>query len=181
MYRGQNQYFQPSDIMIEERSNNMNFKLSFPTNLILALADITLLAFVMYSLVVTNNDTVFVACGHALWDYMISRLILGNLFLIVWGFLFCVGFVMLNGNDGAIFACFIFLLFAYHVSLLGIGAKITSDAMQITNCTSSLSDVSFTHSPLLAQLGYVYLALDCLWVFLIIVLVCFGACATMLN
>jgi hypothetical protein len=167
--------------MIVERRIDMNYKLPFPTNLILGLVDMTFLVFVTYSLVVTNNDTVFVACGHALWDYMISRLILGYLFFVVWGLLLCVGFVTLKGKDGAIIACFIFLLFAYHVSLVGVGAKITSDAMQITNCTSSLSAVSFTQSPLLAQLGYVYVALDSLWVLLIIMVVCCGGLATLLD
>jgi len=56
--------------------------------------------------------------------------------------------------------CFTIFLFAYHVTLLALGIKFSSDAMGNTTCTTALSEVSFTNSPLLAQLAYVFIALD---------------------
>ena len=62
--------------------------------------------------------------------------------------------------------CFGLLVFIYHVVFIGVGAKIITDAMQNSVCASTLSEASFTHTPLLAELGYAFLSLDCLWLFL---------------
>jgi hypothetical protein len=99
---------------------------------------------------------------------MLSRLILMCVSSFVLGcIVLATGMSFKNGNDLAV--CLIFLVFAYHVAFLGIGASVTSAAMQSTNCTSTLSQASFTHSPLLAELGYVFISFDCVLLFFILV------------
>ena len=136
------------------------------------LVNFVFLGLVIYSVDSCNTESVFIACGKELWNYMIVRLILGSLsFLLLMCFV-CTICTALGKTQVGIIYCFIFLVLVYHVTFIGIGAQVTTDAMKNSNCTSALSDASFTHSPLLAQLGYVFLAFDCLWVFLMIVAAC---------
>ena len=167
-----------ADGLREENNHQVDFKLPSQCIPVLGLAELTFLVFVTYSLVVTNSETVFTNCGNSLWNYMISRLILGYLFLFFYCLVVCGVFTAMSTMDACTIACIFFTVFVYHISLVGVGAKVITDAMHNTGCTSSLSEVSFTHSPLLAQLGYVYLSLDCIWVFLMMLAVCcFGGCS----
>jgi hypothetical protein len=131
---------------------------------IIAVANIVFIVFVSISISETNKDVVFNACGRDLRNYILTRVILGCLSAFVFAFFICIGqcgaYLFKNGNG---MKCFVLLLFLYHAVFIGVGAKIITDAMQSTDCTSALSQASFTHSPLLAELGYVFLVLDCLW------------------
>ena len=160
-------------ISIEKRDFNVNFDLRFSCGPLIGLADLTFLVFVVYSLIVTNDEAVFTLCGNALWNYMILRLIVSCFVLLIWGLLACISGGPLKEESVGLFTGFILLVFAYHLSLVVIGSNVITDVMQSTNCTSVLSEISFTHSPLLAQLGLVYLCLDFIWIFLIVILLCY--------
>jgi hypothetical protein len=141
----------------------VEFKQSRGTQLINSLLSLTLFGFVTYALHVSNKETVFEACGRNLWNYTVSRLILGCLswLLITVMFSYYIKPFLQNLEHGlCTLPCFTIFLFAYHVTLLALGIKFSSDAMGNTTCTTALSEVSFTNSPLLAQLAYVFIALD---------------------
>ena len=140
---------------------------------LISLANLTLIGFVIYSLHVTNNANVLEACGNSLWNYMLSRLILMCVSSFVLGSIVLATGMSFKGGNG-LALCLIFIVFAYHVAFLGIGASVTSAAMKSTNCTSTLSEASFTHSPLLAELGYVFISFDCVWLFVILVVSLMG-------
>ena len=155
---------QVGHISIEKREFNVNFDLRFPCGPLIGLADLTFLVFVTYSLIVSNNETVFTFCGNALWNYMLVRLIVSCFVLLIWGLLAFISGGPLKEESVGVFSGFILLVFAYHLSLIVFGSNVITDVMQSTNCTSTLSEISFTHSPLLAQLGFVYLCIDFIWI-----------------
>ena len=164
---------------------NKNSNIGSTGNWIYTLINLTFLGLVIYSLDSCNIDAVFAVCGRDLWNYMVTRLTLGSLGFLVLTCIVCtIGIEIFfnfgngtgNPNAGMLY-CGIFLVLVYHLTFIGIGAQVTTDTMKNRNCTSALSDASFTHSPLLAQLGYVFLAFDCLWVFLMIVVACMACFA----
>lgn len=133
------------------------------TQLINSLLSLTLFGFAIYALAVSNKETVFEACGRDLWNYMVSRLILGCFsWLLITMIFFCYIRAFLQNLEHGLctLPCFTIFIFAYHVTFLALGIKFSSDAMGNTTCTTALSEVSFTNSPLLAQLAYVFIALD---------------------
>ena len=160
-------------ISMKKHDFNVKFDLHFPCGPLISLADLTFLVFVLYSLIVANNEIVLTVCGNALWNYMVLRLVVSCSVLAIWRFLACISGDPLKEESVGLFTSFVLLAFAYHLSLIVIGTNVIIDAMQNTNCTSILSEISFTHSPLLAQLGYVYLSIDCIWILLIVVLLCY--------
>ena len=132
--------------------------------IIAGLLDLTFLVFVCYSLSVSNKESVFEACGRDLWGYMVARTVLGYSFIF---FVICFfGAVGLFVQENSSLPLILFLFLGYHVTLLALGVKFSSDAMGNSACTTALSDASFTNSPLLAQLAYVFVALDSIWVLL---------------
>ena len=142
-------------------------KLMVVTECLVSLVTFTLVGFVIYALHTTDNGTVFEACGNSLWNYMLARLIMMSISSIV---LACIVLALEVSEDThGLTMCLLFLVFAYCVTIIGIGASITNEAMKNTNCTSTLSDASFTHSPLLAELGYVFVSIDSTMLFFLLV------------
>ena len=141
---------------------------------------------VIYSLITSNTSEVSGKCGDSLWKFMLSRLILfffeGFFFMFVGALNMCViSFCACWNESVKMFLMFVFplvCLIALHGTFVGVGFTITQAAMADSLCTSALSSVSFTNSPLLAFLGYVYVGLDSLMLFLItcggLYLCCFG-------
>jgi uncharacterized Tic20 family protein len=160
------------DAVRDTESHNKNWDLAVGPVPIWSyyLVNLTFLGLVIYSVDSCNKETVFIACGKHLWNYMIVRLILGSLSFLVLTCIICTAISAFK--EKGIIYCFTILVLVYHLTFIGIGAQVTTDAMKNGNCTSALSDASFTHSPLLAQLGYVFLAFDSLWVLLMIVASC---------
>ena len=142
---------------------------------------------VIYSLVTSNTSEVSQKCGDSLWKFMLSRLILffleGFFFALVGALQVCMLSLCACWNEGVkTFLMIIFplvCLIALHGTLVGVGFSVAQNAMADSLCTGALSSVSFTNSPLLALLGYVYVGLDSLVLFLItcggLYLCCFSA------
>ena len=131
------------------------------------LADLVFIGFLIYAVVVSNTTGVADACGSKLWEYMLARLILS--FVGVFVFV-CAGgllFACLQ-SPGAIGACMGLLSMVYSAVLLGVGARIVTDALASPACVAALSAVSFTNSPILAILGCVFIGLDALQMTLIV-------------
>lgn len=146
---------------------------------------LTFLVFVVYALVVSNTKEINDKCGDSLWKFVISSFFINILQL----FTVCIGVSIAlclvvgadehrNNSD-----CFLLtipllvLLFAGALigTLIGIGFTVTQAAMENAACTAALSAVSFTDTPLLGILSYVYLAADCLLLFFVFctaVLIC---------
>ena len=130
---------------------------------------------VIYSLVTSNTSDVSQKCGDSLWKFMLARLILfffeGFLFMFVGALNMCmVTFCECWSNDVRMCVMMVFplvCLLALHGTFVGVGFTVAQTAMSDSLCTSALSSVSFTNSPLLALLGYVYVALDSLVLFVI--------------
>ena len=142
-----------------------------------SIAILVFTSFVMQAVYAANDETVFNACGNYLWNYMVTRLILSFLGLLLLYVITRCGVYLWQEWDGM--KLFGILVLIYHITLVGVGAKVTTTAMQNTNCTSALSYVSFSHTPLLAELGYVYLSLDCIWLLLVVVGCCMFCCIEM--
>ena len=130
---------------------------------------------VIYSLVASNTNEVSQKCGDSLWKFMLARLILfffeGFLFVFLGALGMCVSGVCACWTEG-VKVCLMLIfplvcLVALHATLVGVGFSITQKAMADSLCASALSSASSTDSPLLALLAYVYVALDCLVLFLV--------------
>jgi len=145
----------------------------------LSLPAIALIVFAIYALAVSNTSEINKACGgDSLWKFVISSLFI-NFFQF---FTFCIGMsiamCIFGGSGGLseidksmmVAGLGLFLIACALGGLVGAGFTITKAAMDLPECSAALSAVSFTHTPLLAIIAYVYVAIDCF----LLVLVSFG-------
>ena len=122
------------------------------------LFSLVFVGFFIYAVAVSNTAGVMDACGHALWNYMLARLILyfvGGLGLV------CVSsmlFLCLQSAGAIIITGLLFVV--YIAVMLGVGIRIVTEALALPACVTALSEVSFTGTPLLAILGCVISGLD---------------------
>ena len=72
----------------------------------------------------------------------------------------------------------VLLLLAFYATMLGVGAPIVLEALNSPACVAALSDASaWTHSPVLALVGALYVALDALVLLALLLAGCAGVCA----
>ena len=118
---------------------------------------LTLAGFTLYALCTQTTPAILSACGEGLWRYVLVSLVLMIFFVYFYG-------TIVYEKDNPCFgiACWCVVL-AYNLSMLIAGAKVTSAAMDNGECVSALSAGSFTHTPLLAILGYFYVAINAYW------------------
>lgn len=159
-------------------NHNFHYEVSIATKIINAIVNLVFLGFTIYAIAVSNKETVFDACGKNLWGFMIARVVIGGSFLVIIGTA-AIPFLLLMAFKDTIQAsttlpCLLFLAVMYQVTVLALGVKFSSDAMGNSACTTALSDVSFTNSPLLAQLTYVFVAFDSIWILLSLCLCAVG-------
>jgi hypothetical protein len=155
------------------------------SSVISTLCALAFIVFVIYALATGNKEEVHKACGDSLWIFILSRLILtfceGFLICIIGMIQICV--LSLSSSDpGNMAFCFVWvgglMLIALHAVLVAEGSIITSKAMNDVLCNAALTSVSFTHSPLLGILGYIYVALDSIF---LLIFTCFGMCSIFIS
>ena len=121
---------------------------------------------VLYALVTSNVNGVSIACGSLLWNFMFSRFVLVFVELIILG---VTSAVLHNEacNDPIYYnmkqVAFLVISHAIYIVFEGISIQ---QSMDSTQCVAALSNVSFTNTPLLGILCYIYLTLDILAVLL---------------
>jgi hypothetical protein len=158
-----------------------NFDSKYAQTGIGSLASLAFVVFVIYALATANKGEVNDACGSSLWNFMLSRLVLAfSEFTLIWiiGFFQIYALTMSSSNTKSTSICCGLMgglmLIGLHATFVGVGFTITKKAMDDGICNAALSSVSFTKTPLLGILGYVYIGLDCLFLF---IFTCFGMCA----
>jgi hypothetical protein len=130
--------------------------------------------FVIYALVVSGGRDVSDKCGSSLWEFMLARLILYFFEGLVFGAVGAIQACILGAcrcfSENVLFClalvfplvCFV----AMHATLVGLGFTISQRAIDDSQCAATLSSVSFTSTPLLALLGYAYVGIDSVLLFL---------------
>jgi len=154
-------------------------------SVISTLCALAFIVFVIYALATGNKEEVHKACGDSLWIFILSRLIL----TFCEGFLICImGMIQIcvlslsSSDPGNMAFCFVWvgglMLISLHAVLVAEGSIITSNAMNDVLCNAALTSVSFTQSPLLGILGYIYVALDSIF---LLIFTCFGMCSIFIS
>jgi len=146
------------------------------------------LSLLLYSIIqVSSSHAEFEAkCGEdgkAFFQFMIARLVMGFFeFAVLMLFACCISLCMGPCMSSAPSETFVkiqtlvpmLLILTLHAVLLGLGA---SYASKIANdeCERLLSDISFTKSPLFLILGWIYVGIDALLVFIAAIGICVSA------
>ena len=114
---------------------------------------ITLFAFHMFAVYAVNSTTLRVTkiCGDGILLFVI--------FDIIWSMLENI-FLIFTGNINRLSIYDVLFLTSVHVILLIFGASIVAPAMGNASCTAALSSVSFTSTPMLGIIGYIFIGLD---------------------
>jgi hypothetical protein len=153
------------------------------------------IVFQIYGLAVSRTPEVSAACnGEGLWIYMLVRLVLsmgaGLVLLLCGGWLSLLLLfrhggqhkhaaaapMMMMGGGGGL--GLLLLVLVFYATVLGVGAPLVMEALNSPACVAALSDASaWTHSPVLAIVGALYVALDALLLLLLLLAGCAGACA----
>ena len=181
------------DGYVDNNKSKLNVMLHKSEKIIVSLLLMTLQFFVIYSLVISNTDNIRDKCGDSLWKFVLSRLIIGSLEFLIFVALSVVQMSILkyyfkSNNDTSsesaaefsmCFSAFALIIFmGIHVTLLALGVIIVKPAMESTACTTALSSVSFTDTPLMAILTYVYIVGDALILFSVLCGCCMGCLTT---
>jgi hypothetical protein len=140
-------------------------------NLLITLLSLLFQAFIFYSLISSNTSSVSKACGDSLWNFILSRFILAFVELMF----LAVANAALHIEEEPYYynvrlAVFFIIL---HIVYICLEATFVHSAMANSSCVSALSNSSFSSTPLLGILGYIYLVLDSLVVFLSISASCY--------
>ena len=173
----------------QEYAANASIKIGSSSlwNNVLSLGNLAFFVFVVYALSVSNTTAVQTACGSSkLWTYVLAHLVAGTagviiiiLFLCGWlSLMFSVvkeggGASQITGISGIVF--FIYVL-AYTCTFLGLGVPIVTSAMNSDECVKALSNASFTNTPLLGILAWIYIAVDALILLVLIGFLCIFCC-----
>jgi hypothetical protein len=183
------------DLNVDEYTSESRLKVMFHKSekIIVSLLLMTFQIFVIYSLVISNTDSIREKCGDSLWKFVLSRLIIGSLEFIIF---IALGFVQMSilkyyfkpnndtSSNSAVefsmwFSMFTLLIFiGIHATLLALGVIIVTPVMESTTCTAALSSVSTTDTPLMAILTYVYIAGDALILVSVLCGCCMGCLTT---
>jgi hypothetical protein len=144
--------------------------------LISTLLVITFEAFVIYALATGNGTEISEKCGDSLWKFVLSRLILSFIEGII---IICMGSIQMlilfsslrpETSASLEFYCLIIgaiFMLGLHAVLIGVGFTITNKSMEDAACNAALSSASFSNTPLLGIVGYVFVVIDCLILFLV--------------
>ena len=174
----------------QEYAANASIKIGSSSlwNNVLSLGNLAFFVFVVYALSVSNTTAVQTACGSSkLWTYVLAHLVAGTagifaiiiLFLCGWLSLIVSagdgggGMSQITGISGIVF--FIYVL-AYTCTFLGLGVPIVTSAMNSDECVKALSNASFTNTPLLGILAWIYIAVDALILLVLIGFLCIFCC-----
>jgi hypothetical protein len=126
------------------------------------------LGFSIYTLAVSNTKDVEDNCGTTLWQFMLVRLI----FYIIEGFIVMfwgTALMCIMGSCPCLERWLFSIIMIYipfllviilHGFFVGIGLNDIQAVVGNSLCIDTLSNVSFTKSPLLTIFGYVYVSLD---------------------
>jgi hypothetical protein len=108
----------------------------------------------------SNTESVFLACGRQLWDFVVAHTVLLLMLTI-----FSIVFKYLDDNNKykMLRIALIFSLL-YNLAMMIMAFVFAGEAIGNAKCTAALSAVSSTKSPLLAQLTYVYAVYDILFI-----------------
>jgi len=141
-------------------------------------------AFIIYALVQVGKEDEYkfeARCGSegkAFYHWMIARFVLGFIQFVPVAMSWLSLRNILNGPEMSPKVYLMaFLFFAAYATYLALGIYYTRGAMDKQDCRNAMSDSSFTKTPLLGILGWVYVAIDAMAVFLIVGLWTFWTCA----
>jgi hypothetical protein len=149
-----------------------------------SLSFIILFSMVCYALSVSNTAEVQAACGKQLWQFVLAHLVMpiGLFIIIIFGTVGVMGCCIGFSDQDEAFLPIVFafigavMLLSYSSLFLGFGVPIVNAAMNAEGCTAALSGVSFTNSPLLIIMCWIYLALDGLVLLCVALAILFGCC-----
>jgi hypothetical protein len=156
------------------------------------LPQLVFLVFLIYGVAVSHTDAVKSECSgdsnsSKLWTYMLVRLVLlccNGLFECVVGGGLVGGYIlMLRGGQAAPAVAallsglwMVLCMLVFYCTMLGVGVPIVMDALNSPACAAALSDASaWTHTPVLAIVGAIFIGLDALSLLVVLLVSCAGA------
>ena len=122
---------------------------------VFALLNLLFFAYCIYALVGGNDQKLFDSCGNGLWQYVISRIIIG---FFTGGVIFFLKWPTSSKSVFRMFACVAYGLL--HIASVVVGSILTRDAMGNSGCVAAMSAASYTGTPLLAIMSIFLLILD---------------------
>ena len=123
---------------------------------------------VVYALVTANTSAVFSVCGHSLWIFLLIHILLPLivmcvlLVVLLLVYMLFVGLYLEIADKFHVYAVPLLMVLGGYTALCGLGVHYTQEAVQNAACNGALSEASGLGSPLLATVGWVYVALDSL-------------------
>jgi hypothetical protein len=160
------------------------------TNLLIELSNLFFFILIIYALVELGNEEKFhfkEKCGEegsSFLTWMIIRLCLGIIQFFVILFVVMV-LKLLSGMNSFYLLMGGFLLISMYVVTFSLGIYYTKTVMDKSICRDVMTEASFTKSPLLGILGWIYVALDGLilvtFIFYMTSSLCFAGTAYLMN
>lgn len=144
------QRLHPTDAIHDGKKRSSDYLLMLTQSILYP----TFQIFVIYALAVSDSNTVTDACGSKLWNFVLAEL----LFHFLEGVIFYKIHWLIVGSSPAPF--WIAMMLIIHIIPLSFGVNIVIPAMEKAECSTALSSVSFTSTPMLGIIGYIFVVLD---------------------
>jgi len=167
----------PANEATEHVSSHFSMQVAYrsPEIIISSLLALVLVVLTIYTLALSNTDSVFQSCGQGLWIHLVVRLFIGVIIQLA----VLVGASTLLACCGPLWTMVAagISLFMVIVTLFVLGMYFSVQAIANNEgCKAALIAATPLNAPMLAVMGFIYASLDGLFLLIFMGGLCLGFC-----